>query len=81
MLPLEVSTASQAEIALLPYEHSLNVIRQSALFSEEENQSLQACGLLDSPSIKYFEGLGGQLTIIIFARTSLLARIFTYLLN
>jgi hypothetical protein len=51
----EVSTASQAEIDLLPHDDRRQIIRKAALFSEDENRELQQCGVLDKPSLSYFE--------------------------
>jgi len=39
----------------LPYDDRLNIVRQAALFSEDENRELQQCGVLEKPSLAYFE--------------------------
>ena len=53
----EVSLSSKYEISKLPEDHKLNVIRQAALFSDEEAAALQKVGVIEKPSISFFTSL------------------------
>jgi len=53
----QVSLSSKYEISKLPEDHKLNVIRQAALFSDEETAALQKVGVIEKPSISFFTSL------------------------
>jgi hypothetical protein len=52
-----VSQSSKYEISKLPEDHRLNIIRQAALFSDEETNALQKVGLIKNPNITFFTSL------------------------
>ena len=51
----EISLSSQYEISLLPNDRRIGIVRQSALFSENETTKLQKIGLLEKPTEEFFE--------------------------
>ena len=54
-ITLEISLSSQYEISLLPNDRRISIVRQSALFSENETTKLQKIGLLENPTEEFFE--------------------------
>jgi len=51
----QISLSSQYEISLLPNDRRISIVRQSALFSENETTKLQKIGLLENPTEEFFE--------------------------